>query len=445
MDHFLPPDRVKACAERLARTADLSQYNNDSSVDDVDEVRAALDYDRVNLYGGSGGSRSVLIYLRRHPDKVRTAIVAGVVPPDERGPFPMARHAQRALDGLIAECEGDPACRSAFPTLRAEVDAVLRRAEKAPATVTLTEVETGRPLKVRLTRNGVSQTLRYMLYRPWAAAAVPLTFHRAARGDWRPLAEYARSFLGGADFGSLADGYYLSLTCSEDVPFIREDEIPAAVGGTFLGDFRIRSQRAACAAWPVPPVGRDFLAPVVSGVPTLLVSGERDPVTPPSNAERAARTLENSLQVVVPDAGHGNGGIEGALECIGNLEVRFIETGTVKGLDTSCLERTRRPAFVLKREPEVEVPAGRLARLAGTYKDPESGMEIRIEPVGRHLRATIAGEGPKLLVASSPTRFRMEGMVPGYTLVFQLSGGRATTLVLEMLGSPSVTLARARS
>jgi pimeloyl-ACP methyl ester carboxylesterase len=443
MDHFLPPDRAKACAERLARTADLSQYNNDSSVDDVDEVRAALGYDKINLYGGSGGSRSVLIYLRRHPDKVRTAIVAGVVPPDERGPFSMAQYAQRALDGLIAECEGDPACRSAFPRLRAEVAAVLRRAEKAPATVTLTDVETGKPLKVRLTRSGVAQTFRYMLYRPWAAAVIPLTFHRAARGDWRPMAEYARAFLGGADFGSIANGYYLSLTCSEDVPFIREDEIPAAVRGTFLGDFRIRSQQAACAVWPVPPVGREFLEPVVSDVPTLLVSGERDPVTPPSSAERAARTLENSLHVVIPDAGHGYGGIEGAFECIGDLEVRFIETGTAKGLDTSCLERTRRPAFVLKRDPEVEVSPARLARLAGTYKDRESGMEIRIEPVGRRLRATIAGQGgPKLLVASSPTRFRMEGMVPGYTLAFQLSGDRATVLVLETLGSPSVKLAR---
>jgi pimeloyl-ACP methyl ester carboxylesterase len=445
MDHYLSPDRAKACAERLARTADLSQYNNDSSVDDVDEVRAALGYDKINLYGGSGGSRSVLVYLRRHPDKVRTAIVASVAPPDERGPFLMAQYAQRALDGLIAECAGDPACRAAFPRLRAEVAAVLRQAATAPAAVTLTDIETGKPLKVRLTRNGVAQTLRYMLYRPWAAAAIPLTVHRAAGGDWRPMAEYARSFLGGADFGSIADGYYLSLTCSEDVPFIREDEIPAAVRGTFLGDFRIRSQQAACAVWPVPPVGREFLAPVVSDVPTLLVSGERDPVTPPSSAERAARTLANSLHVVVPDAGHGYGGITGAFECVSGLELRFIETGTVKGLDTSCLERTRRPAFVLKREPEVAVPAGRLARLVGTYKDRESGMELRIEPVGRRLRATIAGESPKLLVASSPTRFRMEGMIPGYTLVFQLSGGRAAALTLEMPGAPNVKLARVPS
>src|SRR4029079_9540682 len=105
-------------------------------------------------------------------------------------------------------------------------------------------------------------------------------------------------------------GYYLSLTCAEDLPFIREDEIPAAVQGTFLGDFRIRKQQAACAAWPVPPVDRAFLAPVTSGVPTLLLWGGRDPVTPPGNAERVARTLKNSLQVIMPDGGHSYNGIE---------------------------------------------------------------------------------------------------------------------------------------
>jgi len=443
MDHFQDPKRVKACAERLGKSADLGQYTNDASVDDIDEVRAALGYDKVNLYGGSGGSRSVLVYLRRHPDRVRTAIASGVVPTDERGPFPMARHAQRALEGLIAECEGDKACHTAFPDLRAEVAAVLRQAGKAPATVTLTDAETGKPMELRMTRSGVAQTLRYMLYRPWAAAAVPLTFHLAARGDWRPMAESARSFLGGADFGTLADGYYLSLLCSEDVPFIREEEIPAAVQGTFLGDFRIRSQQAACAVWPVRPVGREFLEPVASDVPTLLLSGERDPVTPPVNAERAARTLKNSLHVVVPDAGHGYAGIEGAAECVSGLNVRFIESGTVKGLDTSCVARTRRMAFVLKRDREVELTAGQMARLAGTYKDRESGMEIRIETLGRRLRAMTAGqENPKLLVASSPTRFRLEGMAPGYIYTFQLSGDRATALLLESPGLPSLTLAR---
>jgi TAP-like protein len=239
----------------------------------------------------------------------------------------------------------------------------------------------------------------------------------------------------------LADGYYLSLTCAEDLPFIREDEIPAAVQGTFLGDFRIRKQQAACAVWPVPPVGRDFLSPVTSGVPTLLTSGERDPVTPPSNAERVARTLRNSLQVVVPDGGHIYAGIEGARECVDRLMVQLVETGTVKGLDTSCLARTKRPEFVLRRDPDVEVPADQLARLTGTYKDRESGYTVRVETLGNRLRAVEVGEDSTLvLVATSPTRFRIESMTG--TATFQLSEGRPTAVVFEQPGAPSVTLTR---
>ncbi len=438
LDNFLPAEPAKACAERLSKTADLSQYNNDASVDDVDEVRAALGYEKLNLFGGSGGSRSVLVYLRRHPDHVRTAIVSGVVPTDERGPFPMARHAQRALDGLIAECDADAACRGAFPRLRDEVAAVLQRAEKEPVAVTVTDAEAGKPVEVRLTRNAVAQTLRYMLYKPLPASLLPLSVHLAVQGDWTLLAESGAAAFGGA--GTIADGYYLSLTCSEDLPFMDEDNIPAAVQGTFLGDFRIRKQREACAGWPVPAVDRAFLDPVVSDVPTLLLSGERDPVTPPVNAERAARTLANSLQVVFPDGGHGLFGIEGAEECENSLMARFIEAGTVNGLDTSCVAPTRRPAFVLRRDPDVELPATQLARLAGTYKDRESGYEIRVETLGKRLRVVEGEDPPVVLVPTSPTRFRMEGMPPGSFYEFQITEGRATACTTPWV--PAQTLTR---
>lgn len=427
LEHYLAPDQVKACYERLKNTADLTQYNNDNSVDDIEEVRAALGYEKLNIYGGSGGSRSALVYLRRHPGSVRTAILSGLAPPDERGPFHMARHAQRALDGLIAECAADAACRGAFPRLREEVATVLQKADTDPAVVTVTEGGTGQPVEVRMTRNAVAQTLRYMLYRPLSASLLPLSIHLAAQGDWSALAESAAQSFGGGALPQIADGYYLSLTCSEDLPFIREEEIPAAIRGTFLGDFRIRKQQAACAAWPVPPVDRAFLDPVVSDVPTLLLSGERDPVTPPGNAERAARTLKNSLHVVTPDAGHGSYGIEGALECADGLMIRFIETGTVRGLDTSCLSRLKRPAFALRRDSEVTLPADQLARLTGTYRDRERGIEIRVEARGNLLRVLQEEQSTLTLRAISPTRFRIEGMPPGSYVNFQVTDGRVTS------------------
>jgi pimeloyl-ACP methyl ester carboxylesterase len=441
LDDFYPPEQVKACAELLRKTVDLRWYTNDTSVDDIDEVRAALGYGKLNIFGASGGTRAAQVYLRRHPESVRTMTLSGVLPMDERMPFWMARHAQRALDGLLAECAQDEGCHAAFPKLRDDVAAVLRQVEKAPVTVTITDNQTGKPLDVRLTRNGVAQILRYMLYFTPAASLLPLHVHLAAQGDWKPLAENARRFA--AHGGTvIADGYYLSLTCAEDVPFIRDDEIPAAVAGTFLGDLRIRKQQAACKVWPVPPVDRRFLDPVTSDVPVLLTSGERDPGTPPANAERVARTLKNSLHGVVPDGGHVYNGIQGASDCVDGLILQLVETGTLKGLDPSCLARTKRPDFVLNREADVELPPDQLARLAGSYKDPESGYEIRVTVLGNRLRAEEVGEESTLvLVPTAPTRFRMEGRTD--TATFQVLEGKATAVVLEAPGQPSLTLQRA--
>ena len=309
LDGFVPADKVRACGERLRKVADLSQYTTDNAVDDIDEVRAALGYPQVNVMGGSYGTRSVLVYLRRHPDRVRTAILDGVVPTHDRAPLFFARSTQKALDGLVAECAGDAGCARAFPHLREEIAAVLARAEREPVRVQLNDAKTGKPYEVRLSRAGVAQTLRYMLYSPSSAAELPLRVHLAARGDWKPLAETGSNFARG--MSSLDNAFFFGVTCSEDVPFIREEEIPAAVAGTFLGDFRIRRQQEACAGWPAAKIPASFLEPVTSDVPALIIAGERDPATPPSDGKEAARTLRHSKYVLIPDAGHGTGRLQG--------------------------------------------------------------------------------------------------------------------------------------
>lgn len=439
LDDFLPADKIKRCAEELGKKFDLTQYTSDAAIDDIDEVRAALGYDEINLLGGSYGSRAALVYLRRHPQRVRTAILSGAVPTDELGPFSMARSAQDALDGLIAECEADAACKGAFPKLREEVAAVLQRAEREPVTVRLVDTETGGPVEVRLSKTGVAQTLRYMLYGTASAMLLPLNVHLAAQGDWKLMAETARFFA--SAMGSTSDGYYLAITCSEDLPFIRESEVPAAVAGTFLGDFRIRKQQAACAAWPAAKLGREFLAPVASDVPVLLISGERDPVTPPSNADHVARTLKNSRHIVVPDGGHSFSGIQG-VECVTSLMVSFVESGRLEGLDASCVARMKRPEFVLKVDPEVKLTADQLALFQGSYKDAESGIALQVDRIGGYLRGKLGPQPAEVLIPTGSARFRIQGMPPDFTVTFQVSDGRVTGVVLQNPGQPALTLRR---
>lgn len=439
LDQFMPADKMRACWDALAKERDLAQYRSDTAVDDVEEVRQALGYGKVNLMGGSYGTRAAMVYLRRHPESVRTATLMGVYPTQEKGPLNMAKSAQGALDGLVAECAADAACHGAFPKLTDEIAAVLARAEREPMTVELSDPETGKPIPLRLNRNGVAQTLRYMLYVPMAASQLPLNVHLAAQGDFKPLAETA--FFFAANLTALSDGFYLSVTCAEELPHIREAEIAPAIAGTFLDDFRIRQQQAACKAWPVPPASEAFLDAVRSDVPTLMLSGERDPVTPKSDGDLAGRTLSKSRHFVVPDGAHSLAGLSG-LECVNGMIEAFVESGSTDGLDASCLAKVSGPPFGLTREEEIKVAAADLDRLTGTYGSRELGFQVAIERAGERLRATVAGQPPLLLVPLSLTRFRLEGLPPGFVLEFQLADGRATAATFQEPGQPAQTLTR---
>ncbi|MES1240888.1 MAG: alpha/beta fold hydrolase [Acidobacteriota bacterium] len=432
LDDFLPAGAVRSCRERLSRRTDLTRYTSAIAADDLDEVRAALGYEKLNLYGASYGTRTALTYMRRHPDRVRTATLFGVVANDARTPLQFARIAQNALDGLISERAGDAACHAAFPGLRDEVAGILRRAGKEPVRVELTEAETGRTFELRFNRDGVAQMLRYMLYDTGSAARLPLFVHLAAEGDFRPLAENSLRYGIG---GWSSNGYFLAITCAEDVAFIREEEIPAAVAGTFLGDFRIRRQQAACKAWTPAKLGSDILAPTVSDIPTLIVSGERDPATPPGDGEKTVRHLSHGIQVVIPGGAHGDGGMKG-WECEDDLFVRFLEAGSTEGLDTSCVAKMERPAFALSvGEPEVTLAAADLDRLAGTYHESRSGYEARVEPAGgNRLRVRFPDAGTRLFVPTSPTRFRTA--YDRLTLSFRMVDGRAVGLMVEQAGEP---------
>ena len=344
LNDFLPVDQVRACRDLLQKRADLSQYTTARIVDDMAEVSAALGYGQVNLMGTSYGTRAALVFLRRHPERVRTATLFGVLPTDARVPLQAARNAQKTLEALFADCAREAACAAAFPDLRADLAAVLRRVEEKPVPVEVTDPDTEKKVSLVLTREGVAQTLRYLLYSDFGRVRLPLALHQAAGGDFGLLGSLAYLFGSATTQGSR--GLYLSVTCAEDVAFLREEEIPAAVAGTFLGDFRIRRQIDACKEWPAAKLGRESLDPVVSDVPVLALSGERDPATPPENGERVVRHLKRGRLVVVPHRAHGVVGVEGS-ECVVGVIHQFIESGSADKLDLSCLERVPPVRFEL--------------------------------------------------------------------------------------------------
>ena len=335
-----PVDAVKKCRERLEKVADLRFYTTALAADDFDEVRSWLGYGKVNLWGGSYGTQMAQVYLRRHPETVRSVVLVAVAPVNKFIPLPHAYAGKRAVEALLAECKADAACNAAFPNVRSELDAVLERAEKG-ISVTVTDTRTGERVEVRPDRGLLAEGIRFLMYGR-GGGSLPLQIHRAYQGDLTPLVQMSIEQRLGIN-EALAMGLNFSVTCAEDLPYITDEMTKRETAGTLLRDYRVAAQKAVCENWPRGAVPADVHELVRSNVPVLLISGEWDPVTPPEFAESVAKTLPNSLHLVVPKGSHG-----GAGRCTQDLIQEFYDRASVQGLNASCLKEYPKPVFMLK-------------------------------------------------------------------------------------------------
>lgn len=342
LTHWNPPAAVRACRDQLEKASNLKLYTTEIAVDDLDDARRALGYQKLNLSGSSYGTRAVMAYVKRHGLNVRSVWLHGVSPFDQFMPGEFPLHTQRALDGVLDECLKSTDCGKAFPNVKKDERAVLERLRKGPVEVDVSI--DNKPLKVKLTRDLAAEAVRYMLYQSRSASRLPLIINQASKGNFAPLAE-AAIFYRRVIVATGATGFYLTVTCAEDLPFAKLPDGNVSEN-TFLGSYRLREQREACAVWPQGKVSKSYFELVRSDVPALIYSGQWDPVTPPSYGDRVAKLLPNSLHIVVPSGGHGFGGLSG-LECLESISTKFVETANTNGIDTSCVKSIKRPGFQL--------------------------------------------------------------------------------------------------
>lgn len=332
-------EALRRCRSVLEQRADLRLYTTPIAMDDLDDVRAALGYERINLYGGSYGTRAAFVYMRQHPARVRSVVMRAIAPVDMRAVLPSARHGQRALDGLIAACGGDTACARAYPRIRGELSGVLAHLAESPVVVPAPAAIAGGET-IRITRDLFAGALPFLLADPQGARIVPLLIQRAHAGDFAPFVVAVSPVATGyTRFLSL--GMALSVLCSEDGAAIDDAAIPHETAGTFLGEHRVRNQLAACREWPRGDVPGSYYEPVVSSAPVLMISGEYDPIDGLDLAERAARLLPNARHVVIPGGAH-QPQFPG---CLRDVMQEFVVRGSAAGLDASCVAEIRQPPF----------------------------------------------------------------------------------------------------
>ncbi len=327
---LFPVDFIEACREHLAPQADVRHYTSVDAAADLDDVRRALGYGAINVWGESYGTRLALEYIRRFGVHVRTAVLDGVAPTSLKMPLYFARDSQNALDHVLAACEAQETCRTKFPDLGSRFSELLARLDQAPRVVRVEDEEAGQTA-VTMGRAAIGYAVRGMLYgsnREW----LPLLIHRATRdGDLSAFASYF-SRRGSWPARDEALGMYLTIVCSEDMVQVDASEKRRATQGTFLGDTLVRQFEAACDRWPTRALDPGYFELPQSDVPTLLLAGEFDPVTPPAHAREVRRRFSRSALIVAKNAGHSAGSTPCGRQRIENI----LETGSA-GADQECV------------------------------------------------------------------------------------------------------------
>ncbi len=318
-----PAARIEQCAKELSSRADLTQYTYTHFARDLEHVRRTLGYGQLNLYAGSYGTRAAQFYLRAYPQSARTVYLGSVVPLDVSTPLTMAKSAETPRNQVFDACAADTACNAAFPNLRKEFSEIVQQLESG---------------KAPIARGRAAEWFRSKTYRPYSSTDLPWMIHRAHEGDWSPIVTSIQSGAAGAD-PEYSFGLFFAITCSDDIAFIREDDIARATSGTFLGDYRVRQQQAACRHLPKvsPPTDR---TPPKSSVPTLFVSGANDAASPLWFTQRVAANFSERAEVVVVGHGHTEWN-----DCIAGLWSQLLRDGSVRNVRGKTCEAVPRPPF----------------------------------------------------------------------------------------------------
>ena len=259
-------------------------------------------------------------------DIERAAVLDGVYPPQVNGEQNEPEIVRRAFERLYADCAADPVCRERHPAVRATIEGAIAAAERTPLQLTLQLDDGAQP--ARLDGAKLLTVLLHMM-REGEAALIPEAVAAIGQGDLRLLRMFAED-LEGSDGGLLEqnaqqfDGLYNSIECRETWSAVDRAARRRQIEANGLYSLNARQSRspALCQAWRVPPAPAAERQPVTSEVPTLLLSGGYDWLTPPAWGREAARSLPSSRHVVFRAQGHG---VVVQDPCAGRLRDSFID------------------------------------------------------------------------------------------------------------------------
>jgi pimeloyl-ACP methyl ester carboxylesterase len=295
------------CHDRLvAEGINLAMYNSAASAADVNDIRRALGYEQINLYGTSYGTRLALTVMRDHPEGVRSVVLDSVYPPQFDLYTSLPANAERAITALFDACAADADCAARYPNIKAKFYALVNQLNESPQVVTITDPNTGQPVDILFNGGLLIDTVFVGLYPPFFIGRVPLLISEVERGNYySSLPARLQLYFD----QSSARGMQLSVQCHEEIPFgsikmldSQSQSVQAEVKNYFRSGLQGLYQ--TCAFWGAGQPDPVENQPVSSDIQTLLLTGRFDPITPPEWAAQAAQTLSHSTVYEFPNSGH---------------------------------------------------------------------------------------------------------------------------------------------
>ncbi|MBA6396964.1 alpha/beta fold hydrolase [Colwellia sp. BRX10-4] len=330
------PQEIKDCIAQFK--GDLSQYNSENAIRDFDAVRVALGHEKINIYGGSYGTRAALVYMRLFPDALNSVVLDSVGPIEVPiGTF--GQSSARSFNLLLENCQQDESCNSAYPLLKDDFTAVIAQLEQAPVNLKIAHPRLGTKTDFVLSRSKFISNLRMQLYSMQTRTLVPLVIHQAFLGNYQPMIGLIAMSEGGM---GMYVGLTLNIVCNEDFPKITTEMFAGDANNTFGGNDSHSAWLQACPLWPKYSVSDDFYQSVTANIPTLILSGNLDPVTPPSNGDESAKTLPNNHHIVSKNSAH----IVASTPCGIEIVNEFLTTLDPNDLDESCLAELKSETFM---------------------------------------------------------------------------------------------------
>lgn len=332
----LDPKEVKDCVAQFK--GDVTQYNSENAIRDFDAIRNALGHQKINIYGGSYGTRAGLVYMRMFPESLDSVVLDSVGPIE----VPIGMFGQsgaRSFNLLLDNCKKSDSCNTAFPNLAEEFQAVKARLAKEPVTLDIMHPRLGTPTTFLIDDIKFTGNLRFQLYGMEGRSMVPLVIHQAFLGNYKPL----QGLIARNEGDQLVyTGLLFNIVCNEDIPRVSEESRIADADNNFDGGSSHISWEMVCPFFPKYRPSEEFYQSVTADIPTLILSGNLDPVTPPSNGDYSAKTLPNSHHIVVENASH----TVAMSTCASDIINEFLTTKTPSKLDESCLEDVPQETFM---------------------------------------------------------------------------------------------------